>query len=95
MTISRELLGELLKGWARPEDLPGDAGQMKELKIRLMERMPGVEPTAHSGHEEGKNAPPGQPNRRNGTSARRLKAKTARHRFLCRATGTAASRRSW
>ena len=42
MTISRELLGELLKGWSRPEDLPGDAGLMKELKIRLMERMPGV-----------------------------------------------------
>ena len=64
------MLGELLKGWAWSEDLPGDAGLMKELEIRLMERMPGAEPTAHSGREEGKDAPPGQPNRRNGTSAR-------------------------
>ena len=73
MTISRRLLGELLKGCARPEDLPGDAGLMKEFEIRLMEWMPGAEPTAHSGHEEGKDSPPGQPNRRNGTSARRRK----------------------
>jgi len=35
MTISNELLDELLKGCERPEDLLGDAGLMKELKIRL------------------------------------------------------------
>lgn len=35
MTISKELLDELLKGCERPEDLLGDAGLMKELKIRL------------------------------------------------------------
>lgn len=39
MTISKELLDELLKGCERPEDLLGDAGLMKELKIKLMERM--------------------------------------------------------
>ena len=38
MTISKELLDNLLKGVERPEDLLGDAGLMKELKIRLMER---------------------------------------------------------
>lgn len=38
MTISKELLDELLKGCERPEDLLGDAGLMKELKIKLMER---------------------------------------------------------
>jgi len=32
MTISKELLDELLKGCERSEDLLGDAGQMKELK---------------------------------------------------------------
>ncbi len=32
MTISKELLDELLKGCERPEDLLGDAGLMKELK---------------------------------------------------------------
>ena len=45
MTISKELLDELLKGVERPEDLLGDAGLMKELKIRLMERMLGAELT--------------------------------------------------
>ena len=43
MTISNELLDELLKDCKRPEDLLGDAGLMKELKIRLMERMLGAE----------------------------------------------------
>jgi putative transposase len=43
MTISKELLDELLKGCERPKDLLGDAGLMKELKIRLMERMLGAE----------------------------------------------------
>ena len=33
MTISKEILDELLKGVERPEDLLGEAGLMKELKI--------------------------------------------------------------
>ena len=53
MTISKEILDELLKGVERPEDLLGDAGLMKELKIKLMERMLGAELTAHLGYEEG------------------------------------------
>ena len=65
MTISRELPDELLEGCERPEDLLGDAGLMKELKIKLMERMPGAELTAHPGHEDGKDAPPGRIRRRN------------------------------
>ncbi len=47
MTISKELLDELLAGIERPEDLLGDAGLMKDLKIKLMERMLGAELTAH------------------------------------------------
>ena len=73
MTISKELLDELLKGCERPEDLLGDAGLMKELKIKLMERMLGAELTAHLGYEDGKGAPPDQANRRNGTASKRLK----------------------
>ena len=73
MTISNEILDELLKGCERPEDLLGDAGLMKELKIKLMERMLGAELTAHLGYEAGKDAPPGQPNRRNGSAGKRLK----------------------
>jgi hypothetical protein len=34
MTISKERLDELLKGCERPEDLLGDTGLMKELKIK-------------------------------------------------------------
>ena len=33
MTISKEMLDELLKGCERPEDLLGEAGLMKELKV--------------------------------------------------------------
>ncbi|NVN38945.1 IS256 family transposase, partial [Komagataeibacter swingsii] len=43
MTISMEILDELLTGVKRPEDLLGDSGLLKELKIRLMERMLGAE----------------------------------------------------
>lgn len=53
MTISKELLDELLKGCERPEDLLGDAGLMKELKIKLLERILAGELTAHLGYEEG------------------------------------------
>ena len=73
MTIFRELPDELLKGCERPEDLLGDAGLLKELRIKLMERMLGAERRAHPGYGEGKDAPPSQSNRRNGTSAKRLK----------------------
>ena len=43
MTISKELLDELLSGVERPEDLLGDRGLMKDLKVRLMERRLGAE----------------------------------------------------
>jgi putative transposase len=95
MTISKELLDELLKGVQRPEDLLGDAGLMKELKIRLMERMLGAELTAHLGYEEGQDAPPGQASRRNGSSTKVLKGQDASCRWLCLMTATAASNRSW
>ncbi|MEH6645122.1 MAG: IS256 family transposase, partial [Sulfitobacter sp.] len=51
MPISKELLDELLSGVERPEDLLGDKGLMKELKVRLMERMLGAELTQHLGYE--------------------------------------------
>jgi len=70
MTISKELLDELRKGCEGPEDLLGDAGLMKELKVRLMERMLGAELTRHLGYEEGTNAPSDQSNRRSGGSTK-------------------------
>ena len=45
MTITRELLDELLSGVENANDLLGDKGLMKELKVRLMERMLGAELT--------------------------------------------------
>lgn len=73
MTISNELVDELLVGVEHPEDLLGDAGLLKDLKIKLMERMLGGELTAHLGYDEGKDAPPDQLNRRNGATSKRLK----------------------
>jgi len=73
MTISNELLDELLKGCKLPDDLLGEAGLMKELKIRLMERMLGAELTAHLGYEAGAEPPPDQTNRRNGVTSKRVK----------------------
>ena len=43
MTISKEVLDELLNGVKNADDLLGDQGMMKELKVRLMERMLGAE----------------------------------------------------
>jgi putative transposase len=66
MPIFKELLDELFKGCERPEDLLGNDGFMKELKIKLMERMLGAEQTAHLGYENVEDAPADQANRRNG-----------------------------
>ncbi|MCZ0961835.1 transposase [Paracoccus sp. EF6] len=74
MTISNELLDELLKGCKRPEDLLGYAGLMKELKVRLMERMLGAELTAHLGYDAGAEPPAEQTNRRNGVATKRVKS---------------------
>jgi putative transposase len=73
MTISKELLDELLKRVERPEDLLSNGGLMKELKFRPMEQMLGAELTVHVGYEAGKHAPPGQSNWRNGSSTKVLK----------------------
>jgi putative transposase len=51
--VSSELLDELLKGCKRPGDLLGEAGLIKVLRIRLMERMLGAELPAHLGYETG------------------------------------------
>ena len=48
---------------------------MKQLKIKLMERVLSAELTAHLGYEDGNNAPPDQANRRNGTASKRIMGK--------------------
>ena len=51
MTISKEVLDELLNGIENADDLLGDQGLMKELNVRLMERLLGAELTEHLGYE--------------------------------------------
>jgi hypothetical protein len=46
MTISKDLLDQLLDGVQNADDLLGEHGLMKDLKIRMMERMLGAELTA-------------------------------------------------
>lgn len=53
LTISKEILDQLLKGRERSEDQLGAARRMKDLKIKLMERMLGAELTAYQGHSGG------------------------------------------
>jgi hypothetical protein len=73
MMISKELLDELLSGVERPEDLLGDKGLMKELKVRLLERMLGAELTEHLGYEPHGEPASQQANRRNGSTRKVLK----------------------
>ena len=42
MTITKEVLDELLNGVDSAEDLLGDQGLVQELKLHLIERMPGA-----------------------------------------------------
>ena len=73
MTISKDILDELLSGVENADDLLGDQGLMKELKVRLMERMLGAELTEHLGYEPDALPSNQQTNRRNGTTRKTLK----------------------
>ncbi|MFT4784520.1 MAG: putative transposase [Paracoccaceae bacterium] len=73
MTITKELLDELLSGVENANDLLGDKGLMKELKVRLMERMLGAELTEHLGYEPHGEPTSEQTNRRNGATRKVLK----------------------
>jgi transposase-like protein len=73
MTISKEVLDELLSGVENADDLLGDQGLLKELKVRLMERMLGAELTDYLGYEPGDDPASAQGNRRNGTSRKTVK----------------------
>ncbi len=92
MTISKERLDQLLQGCERPEDLLAESGLMKELTIKLMERMLGAERTAHPGYEDGILIKP------IGAMARQPSASRARTGISpspCPATEMAVSSRNW
>lgn len=73
MEISNEVLDELLKGCAKPEDVIGEQGLLKQLTKRLLERAMQGELTHHLGYE--KHAPVGRGtgNSRNGTTSKTVK----------------------
>lgn len=74
MTILTDLVDELLKGCQQPEDLLGDARLIKDLKLRLVERMLGAELKARLGYEDGAEPPAEQLNRRNGVATKRVRS---------------------
>lgn len=52
--------------WSMPPERSKDDDDFEKLKNRRMERMLGAELTAHLGYDDGRDAPAGQSNRRNG-----------------------------
>ena len=70
--IPAELLDQLLVNYSRPEDLTGQDGLFKQLKMALIERALGAELTEHLGYEKGDPAGRGSGNSRNGTSSKTL-----------------------
>ena len=73
MTTSKEVLDELLSGVENADDLLGNQGLMKKLKVRLMERMLGADLTEHLGYEPETQPQDYQSNRRSGTTRKTLK----------------------
>ena len=73
MTVSNELIDQLLAGYKKPEDLIGENGLLKQLTKRLVERALEAEMTKHLGHP--KNASVANPggNACNGKSKKTLK----------------------
>ena len=53
MTSTKEVLDELLSGVENANDLLGDKGLVKELKVRLMERMLGADLSRNTQLREG------------------------------------------
>ena len=52
-TLRPELLDELLADYETPEDLLGDDGLFRQLKMALLERALGAELSDHLGYEKG------------------------------------------
>lgn len=73
IAINEELLGQLIAGYHKPEDLIGENGLLKQLTKRLIERAMQAEMTEHLGYA--KNDPSGKNtgNSRNGIFKKRIK----------------------
>ena len=76
MTISKEILDELIKDYQNPEDLLGETGLLKQLTKALLERAMKAELTHELGFEKNdKSSLKETGNRRNGTSSKTIKSK--------------------
>ena len=71
--IPDELIDQLLGEYRGPEQLTGPDGLINQLRKRLIERAAGAELEQHLGYPQGSEAPDGQANRRNGTTAKTLR----------------------
>ena len=73
MEIPDELIDQLLGEYRGPEQLTGPDGLINQLRKRLIERAGGAELKEQLGYSQGSEAPDGQANRRNGTTAKTLR----------------------
>ena len=73
MTVSNELIDQLLAGYKKPEDLIGENGLLKQLTKRLVERALEAEVTEHLGHTKNASVANAAGNARNGKSKKTLK----------------------
>ncbi len=73
MTVSNELIDQLLAGYKKPEDLIGENGLLKQLTKRLVERALEAEMTEHLGHTKNASVSNAAGNARNGKSKKTLK----------------------
>ena len=73
MTIRPELLDELLKECAKPEDLVGEGGLLKQLTKALVERCLDTEMAVHLDQPHYKTEGKAKRNRRNGHSQKTIK----------------------
>lgn len=71
--IPDELIDQLLGEYEGPEQLTGPDGLINQLRKRLIERAAGAELEQHLGYPPGGEPGGGQPNRRNGVSAKTLR----------------------
>lgn len=70
--IKSEIIEELLKSVAKPDDLLGEGGLLKQLTARLVEKALQAEMSHHLGFESGQEKPAGASNGRNGYSSKTL-----------------------
>ncbi|QYO61957.1 IS256 family transposase [Leptolyngbya sp. 7M] len=73
MTIRPELLDELLKDYAKPEDLVGEGGLLKQLTKALVERCLETEMSVHLDQPQYQSEGKAKRNRRNGHSKKTIK----------------------